>query len=216
MTPTKINQKHRSPAKSKLPPPAGQIKIAESLRELLEKKNFNAITTAEIARTAGVTEALIYKYYRDKRDLLHQILVIYNEQFFAQLVIDLKGIKGALNKLRKLIWSSIHCYSSNRIYAKILLLEVRNSPHYYKSKAYEGIKKYGNIIMEIIQEGIDHGEIRQDLPPHFIRQVIIGGIEHVCLPGIIFNREIMSDILTEHLCTLLLEGMVRPESSRST
>ena len=55
--------------------PPGRIKIADALRGLLEQKEFNAITTAEIARSAGVTEALIYKYFKDKRDLLHQVLV---------------------------------------------------------------------------------------------------------------------------------------------
>ena len=62
-----------------------RIKIADALRGLLEKKEFNAITTAEIARSAGVTEALIYKYFKDKRDLLHQVLVEYLEQYHIQV-----------------------------------------------------------------------------------------------------------------------------------
>ena len=83
--------------------PPGRIKIAEALRSLLEQKEFNAITTAEIARSAGVTEALIYKYFKDKRDLLHQVLVEYLEQYHVRVREDLRGIQGALNKLRKLI-----------------------------------------------------------------------------------------------------------------
>ena len=52
------------PAK-KFPP--GRVKIADALRTLLEQKEFNAITTAEISRQAGVTEALIYKYFKESR-----------------------------------------------------------------------------------------------------------------------------------------------------
>ena len=65
-----VQQKDRKPA------PPGQIKIIQALNLLLEEKEFGAITTAEIAKTAGVTEALIYKYFKDKRDLLHQVLAI--------------------------------------------------------------------------------------------------------------------------------------------
>ena len=45
------------------PLPPGRIKIAQSLKSLLVEKEFSAITTAEIAKNAGVTEALIYKYF---------------------------------------------------------------------------------------------------------------------------------------------------------
>ena len=51
--------------------PPGKIKIAEALRILLKEKDFNSITTADISRTSGVNEALIYRYYKDKRGLLH-------------------------------------------------------------------------------------------------------------------------------------------------
>ena len=63
------------------PYPPGRIKIADALRSLLETKDFSAITTAEIAKHAGVTEALIYKYFKDKRDLLHQVLAEYIERY---------------------------------------------------------------------------------------------------------------------------------------
>ena len=187
--------------------PSGRTKIADAIKMLLENKDFNAITTAAIAKTAGVTEALIYKYFKDKRDLLIQVLVRYNEDFLSQLELDLKGIKGSLNKLRKLIWSTINCYATNRVYAKILLLELRNFPEYFTSQGYEGIKAYSKIIKDIIDEGINNGEIRTDLPSSFIRQVILGAIEHICLPGIIFNREILTDTLTDHLCDILFKGL---------
>ena len=53
--------------------PPGKIKLAKALRVLLEEKDFNSITTAEIASTAGTNEALIYRYFGDKRGLLHRL-----------------------------------------------------------------------------------------------------------------------------------------------
>ena len=102
--------------KSKHVPP-GQLKITQALKTLLENKEFSTVTTAEIAKNAGVTEALIYKYFTDKRDLLHQVLREYLEFYGFQLATDLKGIKGAFNKLRKLIWCHINVYATNRVFA---------------------------------------------------------------------------------------------------
>jgi AcrR family transcriptional regulator len=187
--------------------PPGRIKIVEALKLLLEEKEFNAITTAEIARTAGVTEALIYKYFHDKRDLLHQVLNEYVEYFLTKAEKDLKGIKGSLNKLRKLVWSHINMYETNRVFAKILVLEVRNYPDYFKSDAYETVKRYSQLVLEIIEEGVREREIRPDLAPVSIRQIILGGIEHLCLPGVIFNSQISPDELTEELCELIFHGI---------
>jgi TetR/AcrR family transcriptional regulator, fatty acid metabolism regulator protein len=179
------------------------------MKALLEQKDFGAVTTAEIARTAGVTEALIYKYFRDKRDLLHQVLGEYLEQYFLQFQTDMQGIQGALNKLRKLIRGHLNVYSTHRVFARILLLEVRNYPDYYRSETYEQVKRYSKVLLEIIEEGVRSGEIREDLSPKLIRQVILGGMEHVCLTGIIFQREIKPDELTEDLCRFVFQGIER-------
>lgn len=187
--------------------PPGRTKIADALRLLMQRKGFNSITISEIAQTAGVTEALIYKYFGDKRGLLHKILEDYNVDFVSELESDLKGIDGSLNKLRKLIWSTINCYANNKVYARMLLLEARNSPGYFKSEAYQGIKKYGHIVLKVVEDGKKGGEIRADIPPSFIRQILLGGIEHLCHPGVLFDREISSDSLTEGLCKVLFDGI---------
>ncbi len=189
------------------PLPPGRIKIAQALKSLLKEKEFSAITTAEIAKNAGVTEALIYKYFKDKRDLLHQILSEYLEQYRAQMGQDLKGIKGAFNKLRKLIWSHINVYATNRVFARILLIEVRNYPDYYKSETYSRVKEYSNIVLRIIEEGVRNGEIRADVPAKLIRHSILGSIEQVCLSGITFGKDINPDELTEQICEIIFRGI---------
>jgi len=180
-----------------------------ALRSLLEEKEFSAITWAEIAQTAGVNEGLIYKYFKDRRNLLHQVLKEYLEGYFKPLKFVLKGIEGTLNKIRKLIWVSINLYSSNRVFAKILLIEVRNFPGYFHSETYHLVQDYANLILEIIEEGIQAGEIRDDIPPKQLRQVILGMIEHLCLPGLLFDRDMSPDILTQDICKVLYKGIER-------
>ena len=189
------------------PLPPGGVKLVEAMKALLEEKEFSAITTAEIAKNAGVTEALIYKYFKDKRDLLHQILSEYLDQYRAQITRDLKGIKGAFNKLRKLIWSHINVYATNRVFAKILLIEVRNYPDYYKSETYERVREYSDIVLKIIEEGIRNKEIRTDISPKLMRYGILGSIEQVCLSGITFGRGIDPDDLTEQICEFVFKGI---------
>jgi len=204
-----LKQKQKVVDMKDKPHPPGRTKIVNALKMLLEQNQFSTVTTAEIARNAGVTEALIYKYFEDKRDLLHQVLGEFLEQYFLQFQMDIKGIKGAVNKLRKLIWGHLHVYSTNRVFARILLLEVRHHPDYYRSETYELVKNYSNILLDILEEGVHSGEIRDDLSPKFMRQVILGSIEHVCLTGVMFQRKITPDDLAEDLCRFIFQGIVR-------
>jgi TetR/AcrR family fatty acid metabolism transcriptional regulator len=86
---------------------------------------------------------------------------------------------------------------------------VRCFSDYYKSKPYKLVKNYSNIFLEILEEGIENGEIRDDISPSFIRQVVLGAIEHVCLRDIIYKMEISPNEITDDLCSFLFQGIER-------
>ncbi len=197
----------QDPAKPTAPP--SRIKITNALKLLLRDKDFNSITTAEISRVAGVNEALIYRHFDGKRGLLHSVLSEYLNEFVSNLIFDLKGIKGAINKIRKFVWASIHYYNDDRVFSKIQLLEVRNFPGYFESETYQTVKQYAALLMEIIEEGVKAGFIRDDIASSSIRQFILGSIEHYCLPAIIFDHEIDGDVMADNLCEILFDGIVK-------
>jgi AcrR family transcriptional regulator len=188
--------------------PPGRTRIMEALKALLAEKEFSVITTAEIASRAQVTEPLIYKYFRDKRDLLHRILTEYLRRYLDRMKYDLKGVKGSLNKLRKLIWTHANMYATDRVFARILIVEVRNHKDYFNSDAYGMVKQYTDILLEIVEEGVDRGEIRSDIPAKVVRRFVLGAIEHACLSGVIFDRALSPDRITEQLCEMIFHGIV--------
>ncbi len=189
--------------------PPGKLKIAGAMRSLLENRTFESITIAEIAATAGVTEGLIYKYFKDRRDILHHVLKEHYQQFLVQIERDLQGIDGALNKLRKIIWSSIERYANHRVFARIILLEVRNSEAYFQSEAYGLVQQFNRIIIGIINEGIADGEIKDTLPPAYIRNAIFGTIEHSCLNRIFFDEPVSTNEAAKHITDLLFQGIAK-------
>ena len=187
--------------------PPGKRKILKALRLLLEERNFASITIAEIAGTAGVTEGLIYKYFKDKRGILHQVLKEHYELFLGQIQRDLKGIDGALNQLQKIIWSCIDRYANHRVFARIILLEVRNSEEYFQSEAYELVRVLNRIIIDIIEKGIRTGEIRDNIPPSYIRNAIFGTIENSCMNRAIFNETVSTDETARNITELIFNGI---------
>jgi TetR/AcrR family transcriptional regulator, fatty acid metabolism regulator protein len=190
--------------------PPGRIKIANALRDLLSEKDFNSITTSEISNKSGVNEALIYRYFGDKRGLLHQVLKEHLDEFVQRISEDFRGKSGSLSKLRKMIRSTIEFYDQDRVFSKMLLIEVRNYPGYFESETYMTIKQYTNMLLAVITEGISCGEIRKDVSPTFLRQIVLGAIEHMVLPALIHNSRIDVDGYQKEISLVIFEGIQIP------
>lgn len=195
-------------------PPAG-AKIMEALKNLLQEKSFDAITTAEISRVAGANEALIYRYFKDKRGLLHKVLAEYTLEHLLQIQSGVDEAQGALNKLKALMRGTITFHKRNRLFSQILLLEVRNYPGYFESDAYDLVKQYASLIDDIIEDGMRTGEIRDDIPLVCMKDVIVGSIEHACLRAVVFDRKFDEESLAKHLTEAVIGGLARGQGSEN-
>lgn len=182
-----------------------------SMVRLLEIREFNRITTAEIARDAEVTEGLIYKYFRDKKDLLFQVLMELFRLVVDRIAGEVAAVDGSREKLQAFIRASVAGYAGSRVFSKIILLEVRNSPSFFASDAYSLVRQYSKMLAQILQEGIDSGELAPDIEIRALREIIFGAIEHACLSCIIFNREIDVDRVSRQLCRVLFLGITGSE-----
>jgi len=186
--------------------PPGRIKIMKSFSLLMAKKDFHSITTAQIAGNATVTEGLIYKYFNDKKDLLYQVLNDHFIKFQEKIEGRIVKEKTCIKQLEIIILSSLESYADNRTFSKILLLEVRNSLDFFDSDAYEMIRKYSRTILEIIEKGIEKGELKSDVNPYILRKVILGAIEHACLGEIIFSRKLDIDEISTGISNIVFNG----------
>jgi AcrR family transcriptional regulator len=187
--------------------PPGRIKIMKSLSTLMKKKDFDSITTSEIASNAGVTEGLIYKYFKDKKDLLYKVLEEHFQIFQAEIDEMIKGKISSIEKLEIIIKTSLKSWTKSKVFAKILLLEVRSYPDYYKSRAYELIKVYAKTVAGIIKQGIKTGEIKQQTDYRILTKIILGAIEHSCLGDIIFDRDINIEHISTNICETIFKGI---------
>ena len=78
--------------KKKLKAPERKNKILSSLQDLIIKKQFSHLTTKEMAKHVNVSEALIFKHFKNKDDIYQQIKEsILNELDFP--IVTLKELQ---------------------------------------------------------------------------------------------------------------------------
>lgn len=205
-TPEAQNPESKKTAPEK-PSPPGRIKIMKALATLLKDKDFHSITTAQIAAQAGVTEGLIYKYFKDKRDLLYEVLNDHFKSFLVEIDRSIKDESSSLASLSIIIRTTIESYAANRVFARILLIEVRNNPDYFNCDAYSLVRIYAGTILRIIRQGQVNEEIDGNVDPYVFRQVILGAIEHACLSQVLFGSKIDTRQVSDRISSILFKGV---------
>ncbi len=153
--------------------------IIQAAIEVFSKNNFPNSTISEIAQKANVAEGTIYQYFENKEDLFFSIPVEKSKEFSRELELHLQGINGAFNKISKFIWYYLYFFKKNPEYARTLMLEMRVSKNFVKTKAYQSFKPFTNQVLEIIREGQQERIIRDDVNIYILRQLILGILEHM-------------------------------------
>lgn len=170
-------------------------------------KGFNASTISDIAKKVEIAESTIYEYFGGKEDILLSIPEDGMKKYMASLHRHLGGVKGADNKLRKVVWHLFDFYHNNRDYMYILLRELRANPRFYKSYAYKLMKKYSQMISGIIEEGKDEGIFDKNIDTKVLRAMITGGVDHLTLPLLMLNRPYKLMDKTEAFFDILINSL---------
>jgi len=192
--------------------------IIQAAIEVFGKKSFRDSNISEIARKANVAEGTIYQYFANKEDLFFSIPIQKTKEFCGDLELHLQGIIGPINKIRKFIWYYLYFFKTNPEYGRILMLEMRVSRSFVRTKTYGFLRKSTSEILEIIQEGQKEGVIRKDTSPYVIRQLTLGILEHVVTRWLLKGEKYDLMDSYEDISKLVIDGIGQagkfPEISR--
>ena len=176
-------------------------------RALFEEKGYQGTTTAQIAAAAEVPEGTLFEDFRTKRDLVFAVLERDIEVYLDFLELQLRGIEGALNRIRKFIWSHLYTWRRRRFIARFLILEVRQDPGFLQSHAHDQLQRYYENLTGLIEEGIEEGSIREDADIEMTRNLIIGGLEQPALQWALKEEPFDVDASTKQLCGLIFRAI---------
>jgi len=185
--------------------------ILNSAIKVFGEKGFQNATIAEIAKDAGVGDATIYEYFRNKEDLLLAIPVEVTKELIPQIEDHMMGIKGALNKLRKFIWWYVNYIEKNPGYGAIVLLELKTSKTYVSTEAYQAARTFYQVVLDIIKEGQNDGSIKKEINVYLARSLCVGAIEHIIIRWLLKDRKYSLIQYADELADLLIDSFKKTD-----
>lgn len=163
-------------------------RILQAAIEIVADKGYHEARLRDIAELAGISTPAIYKHFKNKEDILFSISRVKSVQIMDKLEQDLLGVRGALNLIRKLIWTFLQSYQTSPRASVIFIMECRSNHRYYKSEAYSENRRMNRHFMGIVEEGKQTGEFDPEVNTSIVRDLVFGAIDYSVLSKSILNE----------------------------
>jgi TetR/AcrR family transcriptional regulator, fatty acid metabolism regulator protein len=186
--------------------------ILAAAREIIDAKGFEGITISEIAARAGIVEGTVYRYFRNKDELLLKVAEIWFEERYSDH-IDVSSLSGTYNKLRYLIWHSLTTIKDGPAFSRFVLTELRPQSDYKNSPIFEMNRVYTREIRALFHNAMECGEFSRDVSEQLLRDMIFGSIEHCTWRYLRGEGDFDPGKLADEIATVAYRGMAAHPSA---
>ena len=194
---------------------ARKEQILTAAERIFAGKGFADATVAEVAREAGLSDATIYEYFSSKEELLFSIPLQTTRKAAQELHTHLDYIRGAVNKIRGIIYGYLSFYQNHPDYASVLMLILKQNRKFLETEAYQLIREVSRMITRVLEEGIACDEFKPDTDPYLVRAVILGTIEHSVITWLLLGRPQNLLELADPLTDIVIEGIRKDKQPKT-
>ena len=189
--------------------------IVSSARKVFISRGYEDATIAEIADAVGVVEGTVLHYFKSKRALMVKVIEEFYEEITATMEGGVSGISGAQTKLRYIIHTHMSLLDNNSDLCTVILNESRGAQTELLEKVHDFNRRYSNVVINVVREGKQSGEITESASPVLIRNVVFGAIEHYLWDIVAGTKRESSETIADQLTHLVFNGIISsPENSR--
>ena len=163
--------------RQRLAPEEREAELLAAARQLLREVGYEKFQPAEVARRAGVSQGLVYRYFPTKRDLLGRVA----EDWLAEILVhepDLSGCADTYERLRDVVAYALGVVRAEPALTRYILLELRADPAFRGSTVHLLNRRITGLVIGVLRDAIERGEFREDISMALLRDLIFGAIEH--------------------------------------
>jgi len=184
--------------------------ILDAARDVFAAKGYGAASMSAIAARVGVVEGALYKHFASKRELLFEATRAGYEPLIEGTREQLPGIRGTRNRLRFVIWRQLQFFVQEPGLCRLIIHEIRPYADYQDSIVQDLNREATALMLGVLEDAVEQGELRPSVSPAMVRDVIYGGIEHVAWKALDGRARLDAEAVADDLTDLILGGVLRP------
>ncbi|NPV58128.1 MAG: TetR/AcrR family transcriptional regulator [Actinobacteria bacterium] len=158
--------------------------IFDTAVDLFARKGYDKVTVDEICSKVGVTKGAFYNHFRSKDQIILEEFMRMDEHY-VRVAGEISSLPNSLEKLKAFNHAAIDLMAEIGVRLMKVLYHSQIAPHMNKPYLADERRYLYKITNELIREGQERGEIRDDIPSEEMASMFIdcfrGQIYHWCL-----------------------------------
>jgi TetR/AcrR family fatty acid metabolism transcriptional regulator len=171
---------------------------------------FHKATISQIAKEADIADGTIYLYFKNKNDILYQLIRFKTEAVFKKMHDAVSEADNAEEKLRNLIKCHLDQFQRDENMAVIFQSETRYRRD-IEPQMKDISKMYYELLSDIIEQGQIEGKMRQDLFVGLAKRFVLGAVEGVINTWVAAEGKYDLVSMSDPLVDLFLNGLRGPK-----
>jgi AcrR family transcriptional regulator len=202
------------------PPPEQLVErrrrqIIEAAYEVFARKGYSAAGIADIAEELGIGHGTFYRYFKNKRDILDQVVDYGVERIMDALTLETaepaKTLDEFRDQLRRIGESLFALLDSEPGLGQVVLLEATSIDEEMTQRVLGLIDTFGALAGQFLENGVRQGFLRKDLDTDAAGRAVTA----LTLPGLFaavrgVAGEAERKRYTEAMLTLVCDGIAAP------
>ena len=174
--------------------------------ELFNRQGYDGTSMGDLARELGLGKSAIYHHVPSKQHLLSMALDEALAELSAAVEEASRGSSGttAYERLRAVVRRSVEVLVAHQPAVTLLLRVHGNSD--VEQEALRRRRRIDAQLAAIVQEAVDEGSVRDDVPPELVSRLLFGMVNSLVewyRPGGPVDADVLSDAVT----TLAFDGL---------
>lgn len=139
--------------------------ILEALAQELERAPGERITTAQLARAVGVSEAALYRHFPSKARMFEELIGFAEETVFGRIALILAERRSALERCGQILALLLTFGERNAGITRVLLGDalVGETPR-LRERGEQFFRRLETQLRQVLREGSLHGELQPGQP----------------------------------------------------
>jgi AcrR family transcriptional regulator len=193
-------------SRSKKISPSKEQEIIAVAARLFKEKGYRATTLEDIAVAVGMLKGSLYYYIRSKEELLYLVVRDPIRQAYAKLEEIVTSEAPVTAKIARAIANHMTLFHQHYPHIAVYLHDFHHLMQQLQKNATETPKHYQRLWAVLLQQGVDTGELRDDLNVKVTGYAILGMCNWVYRwynPHGTLSAEEIAEVFTK----LVLEGL---------
>lgn len=155
-----------------------QADIVQGTIDLCAEQGVGKITTQGIADRIGVSQATIFKHFKNRDDVFTSVLRWLSGQMFKTIEGEFKADALAAQRLQNILSKQLNFANKNRALPRILFSDrLHGDSSVLKSIVQNVLQRYIDALTQLIKEGQANGEFAPHLDPHEVAKHIAASLQ---------------------------------------